>query len=222
MQVRPLGDAALVVVLGSTIDDATHERVRAAYDALVAARIEGVHDIVPAYSGVAIHYDPLAFRGGDLLPFDAASQTVLDVIRSAPRTTHGDRRTIEIRVRYGGVDGPDIEDVARHTGLTVEDVVRLHSGAEYTVHMIGFTPGFPFLGGLPPALVTPRRAVPRAAVPAGSVGIGGAQTGIYPLETPGGWNLIGRTDEKLFRPDDDPPTLLRIGDRVRFVPVTRG
>jgi KipI family sensor histidine kinase inhibitor len=126
-----------------------------------------------------------------------------------------------VPVRYGGPDGPDLEEVARRTGHTPAEVVHIHSGAEYTVHMIGFTPGFPYLAGLPEALAVPRLESPRTTVPAGSVAIGGRQTGIYPLESPGGWRIIGRTTLQLFTPETDPPTLLQLGDRVRFVAAGR-
>ncbi|MCX6630649.1 MAG: 5-oxoprolinase subunit PxpB, partial [Candidatus Solibacter sp.] len=129
-------------------------------------------------------------------------------------------RHIEIPVRYGGEFGPDLSDVARHTGLTEERVVQLHSAAEYLVYFVGFATCFPYLGGLPPELATPRLAAPRKHVPVGSVAIGGAQAGIYPLASPGGWRLIGRTRLLLFDPSACPPPLLRMGDRVRFVPVT--
>jgi inhibitor of KinA len=129
-------------------------------------------------------------------------------------------KVVEVPVLYGGEFGPDLDDVARRTELTTDDVVRLHSLAEYTVYMIGFAPGFPFLAGLPEQLAVPRRDSPRLAVPAGSVAIGGRQTGIYPLSTPGGWRIIGRTSLRLFRPEVEPPTLLELGDRVRFVRTT--
>lgn len=126
-------------------------------------------------------------------------------------------RIVEIPVRYGGDDGPDLADVAAHTGLTPEEVVRRHSAGSYTVYFLGFQPGFAYLGGLEPALATPRRAEPRLAVPAGAVGIGGEQTGVYPAAAPGGWQLIGRTELALFLPERDPPSLLAPGDTVRFV-----
>jgi len=129
---------------------------------------------------------------------------------------------VEIPVCYGGEYGPDLAVVAAHTGLTPEEVIQLHSAAEYRVHAIGFSPGFPYLGGLPPRLNTPRRATPRPSVPAGSVGIGSAQTGVYPVASPGGWNLIGRTPRALFRLHKSPPALLLIGDRVKFRPITPG
>jgi len=131
-------------------------------------------------------------------------------------------RTIDIPVIYGGEAGPDLPDVARHTGLTQKQVVELHASIDYVVWFLGFQPGFPYLGGMPENLATPRRAEPRVRVPAGSVAIGGAQTGIYPLETPGGWNLIGRTELPLFTPSLSEPVLLRPGDTLRFIPRKEG
>ncbi|EED7474319.1 5-oxoprolinase subunit PxpB, partial [Salmonella enterica subsp. salamae] len=133
-----------------------------------------------------------------------------------------DSRSVEIPVIYGGAGGPDLAAVARHSGLSEKQVVELHASVEYVVWFLGFQPGFPYLGNLPEALHMPRRAEPRLQVPAGSVGIGGAQTGIYPLSTPGGWQLIGLTPLKLFDPMREPPVLLRPGDSVRFVPQKEG
>lgn len=131
-------------------------------------------------------------------------------------------RQIEIPVIYGGEAGPDLEEVARHHQLTARQVVELHASADYVVYFIGFQPGFPYLGGLDKRLHTPRRAEPRVLVPAGSVGIGGSQTGIYPLASPGGWQLIGRSNLQLFNPQNQPPTVLRPGDSIRFVPQKEG
>ncbi|EFE93522.1 TIGR00370 family protein [Serratia odorifera DSM 4582] len=131
-------------------------------------------------------------------------------------------RQVDIPVVYGGEQGPDLADVARHTGMTIQQVVECHASADYIVYFLGFQPGFSYLGGMPERLATPRRAEPRLSVPAGSVGIGGSQTGIYPLATPGGWQLIGRTPLALFNPLEMPPTLLRPGDNVRFVPQKEG
>ncbi|ECY3263986.1 5-oxoprolinase subunit PxpB, partial [Salmonella enterica subsp. enterica serovar Saintpaul] len=133
-----------------------------------------------------------------------------------------DSRSVEIPVIYGGAGGPDLAAVARHSGLSEKQVVELHASVEYVVWFLGFQPGFPYLGNLPESLHMPRRAEPRLQVPAGSVGIGGAQTGIYPLSTPGGWQLIGLTPLKLFDPMQEPPVLLRPGDSVRFVPQKEG
>ena len=129
-------------------------------------------------------------------------------------------RLVEIPVCYGGELGPDLDDVARQHQITAQDVIDLHSGAVYLVYMVGFMPGFAYMGGLPAQLATPRRATPRTAVPAGTVGIGGSQTGVYPLESPGGWNLIGRTPVKVFEIAREPATLLTTGDRARFVPIS--
>ena len=153
-------------------------------------------------------------------PFEIeASELEIQVFAAWPQlaATAIEGREIEIPVRYGGEDGPDLADVATHTGLTAQEVVRRHAAVDYIVYFLGFLPGFAFMGGLPPELATPRRAEPRTAVPARSVGIGGEQTGIYPLVSPGGWQLIGRTSLELFDPKNEPPTLLRPGDRVRFV-----
>jgi inhibitor of KinA len=176
-------------------------------------------ELVPAYTAVAVHYDPLAFSdaaGGPFAGVAAALEKRLAHIKVAPPPPG---RLVEVPVHYGGKDGPDLDEVAQHAGMSADEVVRTHASAEYSVYMIGFAPGFPYLAGLPERIGMPRRTSPRVAVPAGSVGIGGLQTGIYPLETPGGWRIIGRTSLRLFRPEDDPPTLLQLGDRVRFVPV---
>ena len=223
MRLLPLGDASLLIQLGHAIDEDTHARVRSAFDALSSAAISGVTDIVPAYTGVAVHYDPRTFArgaGAEVLPYERIRQAVVAALENAEARPAEPGRLLEIPVHYGGERGPDLEYLARHAGLSAAEVIRLHASVEYTVYMIGFTPGFPYLGGLPAQLATPRRASPRQAVPAGSVGIAGSQTGVYPLRTPGGWQIIGRTEERLFRPELDPPTLLRLGDRVRFIDVS--
>jgi inhibitor of KinA len=226
LTVAPLGDQALVVTLGSAPDPATLQRVQALASALELARIPGLVDVVPAYATVAVFYDPAKALGPEAVPYERMSRAV---IRCAAAARVSDRRLprallverlVEIPVCYGGDFGPDLEDVARHTGLPAAEVASRHSRIEYTVLAIGFVPGFPYLGGLPERLRTPRRATPRPFVPAGSVGIGGDQTGIYPLATPGGWNLIGRTPSSLFRSGDSPPALLRMGDRVKFRAIT--
>ena len=226
MSVAPLGDSALVVTLGAGPDPATVQRVRALAFALERAQIPGISDVVPAYATVAVFYDPVRTVGPEPIPYERMCRAVLRCAavarvnaRRLPRRTLSDR-LVEIPVCYGGELGPDLEDVARHTGLTTQQVISRHSKVEYTVLAIGFSPGFPYLGGLPDKLSTPRRVTPRQFVPMGSVGIGGDQTGVYPLSTPGGWNLIGRTPSTLFRAEESPPALLSMGDRVRFRPIT--
>lgn len=205
----------MVVQFGETIDRETLSRVRNLTDQLAFQPIPGVIETVPAYTTVTLHYDPLRI---DLQNLIADLQRLL-----ATQTEASDlkQRLIQIPVCYGGDFGPDLELVARHNLLTVDEVVEIHSSAEYLVYMIGFAPGFPYLGGMSARIATPRRESPRLKTPAGSVGIAGTQTGVYPIETPGGWQLIGRTPINLFQPSFDPPTLLRAGDSVRFQPIAR-
>jgi KipI family sensor histidine kinase inhibitor len=188
--------------------------------ALEAKDWDGLQDVVPFQQGVALYFrEPLSPRREAEL--EALVETLLPVVRAADGSLEGGR-TVEVPVWYGGEAGCDLEEVARRLGLSMDEVVSLHSQAEYGVEAIGFAPGFPYLSGLPERLHLPRRDTPRTRIPAGSVGIGGAQTGVYPLETPGGWNLIGRTPLRLFDPGRAEPSLLRVGDRVRFVPLEAG
>lgn len=221
MRFTPLGDRAVTITLGDTIDLATHRRVRAVSAALDARRPAGVVDQAPAFASVTVHYDPARVAGNRATsPYDRLIAE-LDALLSQ---VHDDDlpppQLVEIPVCYGGELGPDLDDVARQHQLTPQDVIDLHSGAEYLVYMVGFMPGFAYMGGLPAQLATPRRATPRTAVPAGTVGIGGSQTGVYPLESPGGWNLIGRTPVKIFDIAREPATLLTTGDHARFVSIS--
>ena len=219
MRISPLGDTALLVHVGSAIDEATHRRVRAVYARLASQRFPGVIELVPAYASVAVIYDPQRVAAA-APPSESPYHRLVALLAAALEDLHENEattpRTVEIPVCYGGAYGPDLEEVAHRHRLSPEDVVALHARGTYVVYMIGFAPGFAYLGGLPPELATPRRAEPRTAVPAGSVGIGGSQTGVYPLALPGGWQLIGRTPLRLFDPARPPPSLLDVGDRVRF------
>jgi KipI family sensor histidine kinase inhibitor len=213
----PFGDDALLLTLGDHVDPDLAARAQAIATAIDEARGDepGLGRAVPAHASVLVPFDPLALE----------HEAVAAIVRRAtgrPRTPAGtvDERTpIEIAVRYGGADGPDLDEVAAVHDLRPGDVVELHSGAEYRVLFLGFAPGFAYLGGLPAPLVTPRRATPRTRVPAGSVGIAGEQTGVYPLAMPGGWQLIGRTEARLWDVTRRSPALLRPGDAVRFVPA---
>jgi len=209
----PAGDSAIVVEYGDGIDLSLNARVRLLHRALGATRPAGVVETVPAYRSLLVHYDPI------VLSRAAIERWIAETADHLPAESPAACRTVEIPVVYGGVAGPDLADVAAHAGLELHEVADLHASVEYVVFMLGFMPGFPYLGGLPERLATPRLATPRTLVPAGSVGIAGAQTGIYPAESPGGWRLIGRTPVVLFDPSDSPPALLEAGDRVRFVPV---
>jgi len=173
----------------------------------------GILNLHPAYASVLIDFDP------HRLSHDAVEALVRQRMAAPEARATRDTRTIEIPVCYGGTFGPDLEDVARHAGLTAARVVELHAAAQYLVYFLGFSPGFPYLGGLPPELATPRLAAPRKVVPAGSVAIGGSQTGVYSVDSPGGWRIIGRTALRLFDAAADPPARFRIGDTVRFVPT---
>jgi len=224
MQIIPLGDTALLMEIGDTIDESTHRRVQAAWQALAAAPLPGVSELVPAYTSVTVFYEPrqVVEAGAPAAGIaDWLADKVKERLKHPPKLEKNKGRTIEIPVCYDGEFGPDLGLVAKQARISPEDVVKRHSKAEYLVYLIGFAPGFPYLGGLPKELATPRHAKPRMVVTPGSVGIAGNQTGIYPLATPGGWNLIGRTPLKMFRPAEDPPSLLRAGDRVKFRAVSR-
>ncbi len=218
----PLGDRAVMITLGDAIDEATHRRVRAVTAWLDATAPTGVVDLVPAFTSVAVHYDPARVRANDdASPYEGLVAELRASLAGVSVDALPEPRTVEIPVCYGGALGPDLDDVARRHDLTADDVVRIHSGGEYLVYMVGFMPGFAYLGGLSERIATPRRSVPRTAVPAGTVGIGGEQTGVYPLESPGGWNLIGRTPLRVFDIARADPALLVTGDRVRFRPIDR-
>jgi len=221
MRFTPLGDRAVTITLGSTIDLATHRRVRSACAALDAASPPGMIDQVPAFASLTVHYDPALVAGDpSLAPYERLVAQLDEVLSNAREEALPAPRVVEIPVCYGGELGPDLGDVAEQHGLTPQQVIDLHAGTEYLVYMVGFMPGFAYMGGLPERLATPRRATPRTAVPAGTVGIGGSQTGVYPLESPGGWNLIGRTPLRIFEIGRDPATLLAAGDRARFAPIS--
>ncbi|HXT18444.1 MAG TPA: 5-oxoprolinase subunit PxpB [Gemmatimonadaceae bacterium] len=221
MHLAPLGDHAVLVTLGDSIGEATHRRVQAAVARIDHARIRGVVDLVPAFASVAVHYDPRAVEGDGGSPYARLRDRLRRELSDLTNEELPPARVVEIPVCYGDELGPDLDEVATMHEMSAADVIRLHSDALYLVYMVGFMPGFAYLGGLPELIATPRRSSPRSAVPAGTVGIGGSQTGVYPLVSPGGWNLIGRTPRKMFDIGRDEATLLATGDRVRFRPITR-
>ena len=222
MRFTPLGDRAVTITLGDAIDLSTHRRVRSACAALDAHAPPGVVDQVPAFASVTVHYDPARVAGDAARPpYDRLVAQREEVLSNTREEELPPPRVVEIPVCYGAELGPDLEDVARQHDLTPQQVIDLHVGAEYLVYMVGFMPGFAYMGGLPERLATPRRSTPRTAVPAGTVGIGGSQTGVYPLESPGGWNLIGRTPLEIFDIHREQATLLATGDHARFVPISR-
>ena len=212
-RIRPLGDAAATIVLGDAVELATNRRVHRLAAAVRAARIAAVTDVVPAYAALTVFYEPLRTSYAEI------EQALAPLATAAATHDEGEQEegpTHEIRVVY---DGPDLADVAARLGLAPHDVVARHAGRVYTVYLLGFVPGFAYLGDLDAALALPRRDAPRPRVPPGSVAIAGRQTAVYPLATPGGWHLLGRTDARLLDLARTPPTPLAPGDRVRFVPA---
>ena len=216
-RIEPIGDAAVVLTLGDRVDPDLAARAQAIAAAVDEARLAepALGRAVPAHASVLVPFDPLAIELEEVIGIVEACSRV-----GVPATGEAEARApIEIPVRYGGADGPDLDEVAALHRLRPSDVIELHAVASYRVLFLGFAPGFAYLGGLPSELVTPRKATPRARVPAGSVGIAGEQTGIYPLAMPGGWQLIGRTETRLWDATLPSPALLGPGDRVRFVPA---
>ncbi len=208
------GDAALVVEFGDRVDPALNREVRELWRAMERAAIPGVLELVPTYRSLLVCFDPLVAE------VESLRGRLIEIDRHKGELDLGATRVIAVPTTYGGEFGPDLPFVARHNGLTEAAVVEIHAGTDYLVYMIGFSPGFPYLGGMSPRIATPRLATPRAVIPAGSVGIAQQQTGIYPVESPGGWQLIGRTPLRLFDASRQPPTLFEAGDSIRFVPVS--
>ena len=212
----PAGDKALCVELGDAISPEINHRVRSLFLAVEKHMIPGIMDVVPTYRSILVYYDPMRIAHPDLKAQLSALNANLENVRvAAPKV-------VEVPTIYGGEYGPDLEYVARHSGLSTREVVHIHSGTDYLVYMMGFTPGFTYLGGMSERIATPRLQTPRVAIPAGSVGIAERQTGVYPIESPGGWQLIGRTPIRIFDADRDPPVAVETGDYLRFVPISEG
>ncbi len=211
--IKSFGECGLLVILGDEIDEGTNQQVHLLKEWITSARIQGVLGMVPAYSSLLLEFDP--FQVEEDVLRDLLSKGIDQI--STVISRHN--KVVEIPTIYGGDHGPDLDFVAEYTRLSPSEVIHLHSEVEYTVFMMGFSPGFPYLGGMNPAIAVPRLSSPRTRIPAGSVGIAGKQTGIYPTESAGGWRLIGWTPMRLFDPDHEPHFLLKPGDRIRFIPV---
>lgn len=225
VDIRPLGDSALVIQLGDGISPSIHEKVKNLSNLLEKDPFTGLIESVPSYNSLTIYYNPVSVYMSSTdkkasSPYKKVSAIILALLDKLGTSEAPEQRLLTIPVLYGGEFGPDLEYVASYHGLSVEKVIQIHSSNDYLVYMIGFAPGFPFMGGMDERIATPRKDSPRLAIAPGSVGIAGKQTGIYPLETPGGWQIIGRTPLDLFLPELSPPTLLQSGDKIRYVPIT--
>ncbi len=208
---KPLGDSAILIQLGDAIDPELNQRVHA-LDTILQT-IPAITETVPAYCTILVHYNLLATT------YNQIKNLIEEKISLLDDATHRPSRRLEIPVLYGNASGPDFESVAATLALSPSELIRLHSEREYTVYMMGFTPGFPYLGILNEKLTLPRLSTPRTRVPAGSVAIAGSQTGIYPVDSPGGWHIIGHTPLKLFDPTSETPFLFSPGDTVKFIPI---
>ena len=209
----PAGDQGLVVEFGNAIDPVVNRRVHDLAQAIVDEGLPGIIDLVPTYRSLLVEYSPLSYSYGQL------KTTLEEILQGLAEGKVAPPKVIELPVVYGGEHGPDLDVVCEHSGLPDEEVIKIHTGASYLVYMLGFTPGFPYLGGMDERIATPRLKTPRTSIPAGSVGIAEKQTGVYPIESPGGWQLIGHTSVKLFDPSKERAVLLEPGNYVRFVAV---
>ncbi len=209
----PSGDSAFIIKAGDVISEEVNLVVRKLLKRLEEEKISGLTDFIPSYNELMVCYDPEVIDYKQLLAIFRKCSADLSTM------TLPEAYVIHVPVLYGGDYGPDLHYIAEHTGLTEEEVIKIHSSVACLVYMLGFTPGFCYLGGMDRRIATPRQETPRLKIPAGSVGIAGEQTGIYPLESPGGWQLIGRTPLRLFNPDSKPEFLFKAGDYIRFYPV---
>lgn len=217
MRIRQCGDSMLLVELEPAIDPVINERAIVLAARIRARQARGVRDVAPGYSTLGVHFDPLQT---DLAALEHTIETEFTALTSA--ATIAERSVIEIPVRYGGAGGPDLDAVAKFAGCSAAEVIARHTQSTYRVYMLGFVPGFAYMGRVEQSIAAPRHRVPRERVPAGSVGIAGLQTGVYPVESPGGWQLIGHTTTVMFDPNRAQPSLLTAGDLVRFVQAESG
>lgn len=209
------GDKALVIEFSDKISYEVNSKVRSMMIAINQRKLEYIVEIIPTYRSLMVNYNPLKIE------YDELINSLKDIEQNLGNIEIPLPKVIEIPTLYGGEYGPDIENVAKHNNLSIDEVIKIHSSKEYLIYMLGFTPGFPYLGGMDKRLETPRLQVPRTKIPAGSVGIASKQTGIYPIDSPGGWQLIGRTPLKLFDINKGNPFLLSAGSYIKFTPITK-
>ena len=215
----PLGDCAITIEFGEHMSIESHQTIQSLTSFLDDNPPNWMVEYVSAYTTLTLYYDPMKIpwsHSKQTLPYVFVCEQLNRLLSTFETETTSQTRTVEIPVCYGGEFGPDLNLVANVNHLTIDEVIQIHTSNEYLVYMIGFAPGFPYLGGMSEIIATPRKETPRLTIPSQSVGIAGKQTGIYPIETPGGWQIIGRTPFKLFRPNENPPTLLKAGDKVCF------
>lgn len=208
------GDRGIRIQLGTAISKKTNEHIRNFSALLEREKINGIMEWIPTYTAISIYYDP------SLISYDSLQNRMKSLYEKLSQVSLPPADIIEIPVYYGNEYGPDLRFVAEHNGLTAQEVINIHTSTDYLIYMMGFSPGFPYLGGMSEEIATPRLATPRVKIPAGSVGIAGSQTGVYPMESPGGWQIIGRTPLKLYNPHSNHPILLRSGNYIRFSSIT--
>ena len=209
----PAGDRSVVMEFGNSISPNINAKIRNMVNSIESSSTKGVTELTPTYRSIQVIYDPLQTG------YDELVDSLRELELSMGEGDLGSYRIVEFPTVYGGEYGPDIEFVAEHNNLTVDEVIKIHTSSDYLLYMLGFTPGFGYLGGMSEKIATPRLQIPRTKIPAGSAGIAGTQTGMYPIDSPGGWQLIGRTPVKLYDPLAEPPVLLNAGDYIRFVQV---
>ena len=215
VKIMTAGDSSILIQFGNSIDPDINARIAATVQLMKEQHIEGVVDIIPAFCSLLINYDPR------VISYDEMKTRMEKILSVEIAAGARKKKVYEIPVCYGGEFGPDLPTIAEHAGLSEQEVIDIHSSTDYLIYMLGFLPGFTYLGGLDERIHTPRLANPRIRIPAGSVGIGGSQTGIYPMDSPGGWQLMGMTPVKTYDPDREVPILVEAGDYIRFVPVDR-
>ncbi len=208
------GDSSLLIEFEQVISPEVNQRIAACMKLIRAQQIEGIVDMIPTYCSLLVNYNPMVISYRDLY------KRLEAIVKMDVKLDAGNKKVWEIPVLYGGEYGPDLGTIASHAGLSEEEVVSIHTGTDYLIYMLGFLPGFTYLGGLDPRIHTPRLANPRVKIPAGAVGIGGSQTGIYPMDSPGGWQLMGLTPVKTYDPLREKPILVEAGDYIRFVSIT--
>lgn len=209
------GDRALIVEFGDKVEEAANRKIRELSFAIAEDNIPGIIEMVPTYRSLMVIYDPVVTE------LDTLIKSISNLESNMGKMNLPEAKVIEIPTLYGGEYGPDINFVAEHNKISVEEVIKIHTSTEYLIYMIGFTPGFPYLGGMSDKIAAPRLQTPRTKIPTGAVGIGGSQTGIYPIESPGGWQLLGRTPVKLYDPYREVPVLLNAGDYVKFTSINQ-